>query len=295
MKKFRRIGNIMMVALLLLSITGCNKDDYAEQLIGNWSYTDYAKNEIRVFMFNADMTYASMGVAGTNSYAYNGTYTCNKDKVTTTSSDGTQEKFEVDFADGKLIITQNGTDRTYERFRSDLALEGKWKVEYSTVYMSSKKNELVIPASIVEGTDFPQSIPVESFSGSFFEYATEKYFRNICFTDSELLYDVAIDDENVASVSKKYAVNGTNMHISGTVMNYPVDMYLLAVQDINAEYTTMVINKEYFASMIISYINMLSGAGLGSVSSPEVLEEFKQSIIDTYDALTGVVVIKRVQ
>lgn len=302
MKALKKISAMLMVVMVMFCTVGCKKEknsdngnnnpDYSQQIVGKWVHEAEDLSETSIVMLNADKSMICLGTTDVGVYQYYGTYSVDNDNLTLTGVNGESVTLKFEFSGENLIINHEDGPKSYKRLIEDLDIIGSWEIADIQNFIIPVKDELLLPPGICDGQEIPESIPTASITGDFIEFALSQYLQNIKFTETHLNYDVTSGEETI-NLSKEYTLNSLNMSLKGEVGGLNVDVNLFVIQDKEKKETILVLNKETYSTMILGFAELLMESGIGSHVEPEVLAQFKQNFMETFETFATIIYLER--
>ena len=285
----------MIAILMSASFVACNSDDDIENvnLKGKWyAKTDSVKT---LLIINEDNSVVTYKVNDFESWEHiNGNLAVDGNGINIRFEDGNSLAGTCSMKDNTLIINTSNGEYKYSRLAEDTNLDGEWS--YSGITFSAKpvKDEIVIPGGTINGEEMPPTIMQTSqLSGRFIEYAAQRYFRNINFSnDGTMTYNV-LKDEGDLSLTKNYSIDGLNMTVTGETAGHEIESTFKVLQSFNKDTAYFVFDKENVAEMFIGYALMLFEGGIAPDVTDEALEAYKKAFTEAFDYYSVEFIISR--
>ena len=285
----------MIAILMSASFVACNSDDDIENvnLKGKWyAKTDSFKNLLIISEDNHVVTYKVNNFESWENIK--GDLVVDGNEISISFEDGNSLAGTCRMKDNTLIINTSNGEYKYSRLADDTNLAGEWS--YSGITFSAKpiKDEIVIPGGTINGEEMPPTIMETSqLSGKFIEYAGQRYFRNINFSnDGTMTYNV-LKDEGDLSLTKNYSIDGLNMTVTGETAGHEIESTFKVLQSFDKDTAYFVFDKENVAEMFIGYALMLFEGGIAPDVTDEALEAYKKAFTEAFDYYSVEFIISR--
>ena len=286
----------MMAILMSASFVACNSDDDDIEnlnLKGKWyAKTDSFKNLLIISEDNHVVTYKVNNFESWENIK--GDLVVDGNEISISFEDGNSLAGTCSMKDNTLIINTSNGEYKYLRLAEDTNLDGEWS--YSGITFSAKpvKDVIVIPGGTINGEEMPPTIMETSqLSGKFIEYAGQRYFRNINFSnDGTMTYDV-LKGEGDLSLTKNYSIDGLNMTVTGETAGHEIESTFKVLQSFDKDTAYFVFDKENVAEMFIGYALMLFEGGIAPDVTDEALEAYKKAFTEAFDYYSVEFIISR--
>lgn len=292
MKTLKKISTFLMAVVLCFSITSCkkNKDDNSKLLVGRWSYL--TSSAAMVLEIREDNTFSSSSIVEIGDQSVEkGAWSADDDEINFVAENNNSVVYKYVVSDNELTISKDGVDYVMNRLVVNPNVVGNWEVSVVNSVVKPLKDELVLPGGTVDGQEIPMSIPVENIQGDFIDMAVNNFLANLTITETELQYNIINENGEQISMTKNYSMNDFYMNITGTVLDYDVNVTFPIFESREAKRITFFLQKDAVADMFVGFANLLIGSGIGQGGGAEDIESFRQAFNETFEKFSVIVVM----
>lgn len=283
-----------MVAILMsVSFVACKPSNNTEDLRGRWFTTTESLSELLIINDdNSVVTYRASNYQSWTNIKGNLTVDGNELTIDFENNNSVSGTFTIE--NNTLIINTSNGKYKYTKLANETNLVGTWN--YSNILFNARaiKDEIVIPGGTINGEEMPPTIMQTSqLSGRFIEYAAQRYFRNINFSnDGTMTYDV-LKGEGDLSLTKNYSIDSLNMTVTGETAGHEIESTFKVLQSFDKDTAYFVFDKENVAEMFIGYALMLFEGGIAPDVTDEALEAYKKAFTEAFDYYSVEFIISR--
>ena len=286
----------MVAVLMSVSFVACDSDDNDTvnlNLKGRW----YAKTETlsNLLIINDDNSVVTSKVCNYESWEnIKGNLVLDGNKISIYFEDGNTLSGTCAIKNNFLIINTANGEYKYSRLADETNLAGEWN--YSKITFSAKaiKDEIVIPGGTINGVEVPPTVmQTAQLSGKFIEYAAQRYFKNVRFTNDGIMEYEVLKDSVDLTLSKNYSIDGLDMTVTGETAGHGIESKFMVFQSLDSNTAYFIFNKENIADMFIGYALMLFEGGIAPDVTDEALQAYKKAFTEAYDYYSVEFIINR--
>ena len=286
----------MAAIFMSASFVACDTDENSTDnlnLKGRWyAKTDSVSN---LLIINEDNSVVAYKASNYQSWEdIKGNLAVDGNEITIYLEDGNNISGSATVTGNTLTLKTSNGEYKYSRLAEETNLTGEWNYSNITFSANVKNEEIVIPGGTINGVEVPPTIMQTSqLSGKFIEYAGQRYFRNIKFTqDGKMTYDV-LKEEGELSMTKNYSIDGLNMTVTGETAGHNISSTFMVLQSIDTNTAYFIFNKEDIAEMFIGYALMLFEGGIAPDVTDEALEAYKKAFTEAFEFYSVEFIINR--